>query len=399
MRSLALANVLHRPVRAAVSVVFIALLTGKMITALALSHGTLEEVAERFESVDAELVVLPKQDSVIFMGGAAFSDKYVPIIKSVEVAGRPGVAHVVPVLFDQVRMGGQQQRVFAISPGDVGVFMAGRKLVAGRWFDADGAWDRYLAELRAGGSRYDPDQVEPDRLAQACELVIDTRLARVGKYQVGDEVDALGRTFRVVGIVEAGVAGRVFCSLSLLRHIKTGGTPWSSTYFLKVADGVDPEAVADLVGERIHARVELKSDYGDLLRESFAQVYVYIMSISGLLIMGWIAFVFLIIYTMVLERTREIGMLKALGASRWFVLRQVITEAMIISGTGTAMGMGLAFVARWAAQRYLPLLTVALEPRWFLLAAAIGVIGALLSAAYPGYRAARLDPVQALSYE
>jgi putative ABC transport system permease protein len=380
-------------------VLFIGILTAKMITALALSHGTLDEVADRFQSVDAELVVLPRQENVIFTAGAAFSDKYVPVIESLELDGRRAVKQVIPVLFDTVRLGGQQQRLFAIGRQSVAAFMAGRRLTAGRWFDPDGSFERYVAGMADEQGRYDPDAIEEARVDAVCELVIDTRLAKVGSYRVGDRVEALGRSFRIVGVVEAGVAGRVFCSIDLLRHIKSGGAQWSSSYFVKLTDAGLAERAADALADVTGARVELKSDYGRLLRESFAQVFAYMMGISGLLIFGWVVFVFLIVYTMVLERTREIGVLRALGASRLFVLRQTMYEALIIAGSGTALGIGLAFLARWAADRFFPLLTVALEPRWFVLAVLIGVVGGVLSAAYPGYRAARLDPAKALSYE
>lgn len=399
MRSLALANVVHRPLRAGVSVLFIALLTAKMITALGLSHGTLNEVARRFQSVDAELVVLPRHENVIFTAGAAFSDKYIPIIASARLHGKPVVEKVIPVLFDTIRMGGQQQRLFAIDRRDIPAFMGSRRLVSGRWFDADGRFERYLDRLRGPDGRYDPDRVDESRLQQACELVIDTRLARVGGYKVGDRTPVLGRSFRIAGIVEAGVAGRVFCSLKVLRHIKNAGAAWSSSYFVKLVDPALAEEAADLLASKTAARVELKSNYGKLLRDSFAQVFAYIMGISGLLILGWVVFVFLITYTMVLERTREIGILKALGASRLFIVRQTICEALIIAGAGTGLGMALSFVAKWVAERLLPLLTVELELRWFILAVLIAIGGAGISAAYPSYRAARLDPVQALSFE
>jgi putative ABC transport system permease protein len=399
MRLLALANVLHRPLRTGVSVLFIAVLTAQMITALALSYGTLNEVARRVQSVDAELVVLPQQENVIFTAGAAFSDKYIPMLRDLRLNGQPAVRDVIPILFDTVRLGGQQQRLFGIQRASIPSFIAGRRLVAGRWFDQDGRFEQHVNQLSDPNGRYDPDAVDADQLRAACELVIDTRLARVGNYRLGDQVQVLSRPFRIVGIVETGVAGRVFCSLAVLRHIKMGGAAWSSTYFVKLSNPALAEQAADALARRIQARVELKGDYGKLLWESFAQVFAYMMAISALLIFGWIVFVFLIIYTMVLERTREIGILKALGASRLFIVRQTVCEALIIAGSGTAGGMALSFVARWAADRFVPLLTVDLQPRWFLLALVIGLVGAVLSAAYPGYRAARLDPIQALNYE
>jgi putative ABC transport system permease protein len=321
------------------------------------------------------------------------------MIRDLRLHGQPAVRDVIPILFDTVRLGGQQQRLFGVQRASIPSFIAGRRLVAGRWFDQDGRFEQHVSQLSDPDGRYDPDAVDAEPLQAACELVIDTRLARVGDYRLGDQVQVLSRSFRIVGIVETGVAGRVFCSLAVLRHIKMGGAAWSSTYFVKLRDGALAEQAADALARRIQARVELKGDYSKLLWESFAQVFAYMMAISALLIFGWIVFVFLIIYTMVLERTREIGILKALGASRLFIVRQTVCEALIIAGSGTAGGMALSFVARWAADRFVPLLTVDLQPRWFLLALLIGLVGAVLSAAYPGYRAARLDPIQALSYE
>ena len=172
-------------------------------------------------------------------------------------------------------------------------------------------------------------------------------------------------------------------------------------FFVKLRPDVDPVAAADRLSVSLGdaARVELKSEYGTLLRESFAQVNMYMNASSGLALVVCFLFILLTMYTIVIQRTREIGILKSLGVSRFDLLRLAVLEALLISIAGVVLGIGLSFAAKWGLAVARPLLTVDLSAHLLLLAVVIGVVGAVLSAMYPGYRSARLDPAVALSHE
>ena len=110
--------------------------------------------------------------------------------------------------------------------------------------------------------------------------------------------------------------------------------------------------------------------------------------------------VLLNMHTMVMERTREIGILKALGASRWFILKVILAEAVVMGLGGTVVGIGLSFVARALIQALYPAsLTQAITPDWWPKVAVISLVGVLLGALYPGLSAAAQDPIEALAYE
>ncbi len=396
---LPVANLLHHKLRTALCATAVGIGVGMMVVQLSLSHGTLNEVAQRMESVDAELIVLPKHANVIFQGGAIFPNTYVELIESSALDGQPVVAKAIPVFLDTIRLGGQQQRLFGIDPEDMRQFLGSRKMVAGQLFPGGAAFKEKLAALRGDARRYDPEQVAAADLAEGCELVIDSRLARVGGYEVGDESDIFGHRFRIVGIVEAGVAGRVFAPIQTVRHILNGGVPWSSMFFVKLRDPPQAERVADMLARTLNANVELKTQYGSLLRESFAQVYTYINLASGVALAVCFLFIMLTMYTLILERTREIGILKSLGATKRYVMGVVLCESMLVCAAGTLMGILLAYGARAVIEEAMPLQTVDIETRWLVLALVVGLVGGALSALYPGYRAARLDPATALSYE
>jgi putative ABC transport system permease protein len=190
-----------------------------------------------------------------------------------------------------------------------------------------------------------------------------------------------------------------------LRHILNSGIPWSSTFFVRLTKEIRDRGAAgerdavDAIRVATRLNVVPKSAYEDLLREGFAQVYVFINVFSIVVLIFAVFFVLLTTYTMVLERTREVGILKSLGAGRLFLVRQCMTEALILSCVGTGLGMVLSYGGRYAIEKYQPLMTVDVAPRFLLLAAAVGVLAGVIGSLYPAFRVTRLDPATALNFE
>jgi putative ABC transport system permease protein len=103
-------------------------------------------------------------------------------------------------------------------------------------------------------------------------------------------------------------------------------------------------------------------------------------------------------YTTVAERTRQIGVLKSLGASKTWIAGQIEQEALLISGLGVLLGSLLAVAGKYAITRLTPV-SVELEPIWLFYALALGLLAGALGSLYPALRAANQDPVTALAYE
>lgn len=412
MLRLAWANLMHRKLRTTLSVLAVGIGIALLLVSKGLANGSIAEVNQRMQSVDAQLVVLPAQENILFTNGAPFPGVFERLLARQADEHGPLATAVIPVFFAQVRMGGQQQRVFGVDPRQMSLFLGSRRVLEGRAFDQAFSMAEKTAELRRPTTQIvEAESLPPEILEAGLELIIDDRLRRVGEfdaasgtnrpYRIGDEIRIMSRGFRIVGVVETGVAGRVFAPIQTLREILNGGEPWSTMFFVKLRPDLDPVAAADrfqsVLGQQ--ARVELKSEYGKLLHESFAQVNMYMTASSGLALVVCFLFILLTMYTMVLERTREIGILKALGMTRLRLLSLSISEALVVSSSGALIGIGLAYGARYVLNVLRPLLTVELPLSLLAVALGLAVIGGGLSALYPGYRAARLEPAVALTCE
>src|SRR5688500_10966529 len=108
--------------------------------------------------------------------------------------------------------------------------------------------------------------------------------------------------------------------------------------------------------------------------------------------------ILLAMYTTVTERTRQIGILKALGMSKAAIAWVIEKEALLVSFLGVVVGVLLTLLARFAVMRVTSL-TIEIEPRWILISLLVGLVGGSIGALYPALRAARQDAVDALSYE
>jgi putative ABC transport system permease protein len=104
-------------------------------------------------------------------------------------------------------------------------------------------------------------------------------------------------------------------------------------------------------------------------------------------------------YTTVIERTKEIGVLKSLGASKAYIVEIVLSETGLLCVMGAVAGIALAYATRAILLSFFPALTILMPGKWLAIASAIAVVGGLLGAAYPAWIASRKDPVDALAYE
>jgi putative ABC transport system permease protein len=128
---------------------------------------------------------------------------------------------------------------------------------------------------------------------------------------------------------------------------------------------------------------------------------ILFMALPGLvgisLVVGGIVIMNIMLVS-VMERTREIGVRKAIGARRKDIVVQVLIESATLSATGALLGILVGLVLTWMVAGLSPL-PAAVAPEWVTMGLVLGVAVGIIAGVYPAARAAKLDPVDALRYE
>ncbi len=243
-----------------------------------------------------------------------------------------------------------------------------------------------------------------EKLTGNRQIMLGEMMAEALNRSVGDTVEVSGSRYKVVGIYKGDAGWQEMGGVISLRDVQVAmGRPRKvSMYLVKVRDPSQAQAVVD----RINA--ELPDVHAALSGEFFEQmpdkrtIDALIVAISFLTIIVGGVSVMNAMLMAVFERTREIGVLRALGWRRRLILGLILQEALWLGVLGAILGaiiaLGLGFLMTKA-----PMLGEALLPVWewdvFARAFAISLILGVLGGLYPAYRATRLQPVEALRYE
>ena len=234
------------------------------------------------------------------------------------------------------------------------------------------------------------------------DMIVDELFAQQHHAKVGDHFDVLNQSFRICGIVAAGKGARRYLPIRTMQEL-LGADGKASMFFVKTDS---PENDAAVV-----AAIKKIPGMDQYVARSVAE-YASLMTVANLpglgpfidiviaisVIIGFIV-IFQSMYTAVMERTREIGILKSLGASKLYIVNVVLREALLLAIGGVLLGIVLTWLASLVINYEFPLHRLVWDSRWVLRATIIAIVGALLGGLYPALRAAQKDAIEALAYE
>jgi putative ABC transport system permease protein len=233
-------------------------------------------------------------------------------------------------------------------------------------------------------------------------VIVDDLFAQSKHAKVGDAIEILNNNFRICGIVEHGKGGRKFLPLSTMQDL-TGARDKASVMYLKLDDAANADTVVDEIKHVPGMERYLASSMATYLSmmtptnypglSTFIHVVIWISVVIGLLV------IFQAMYTAVMERTREIGILKAMGASRLYIVNVVLRETVLLALGGIVLGVVFSLAARAVLAQKLPLLQMIVGGGWIVRATLIAIASAIAGALYPAIKAAQKDPIDALAYE
>lgn len=238
----------------------------------------------------------------------------------------------------------------------------------------------------------------------------------VGEDPLGKDLSIDGRKFRVIGVTER-LGKFLFISRDNLVLVPLKSLPNANFMGLDgyVADikAVSPtrvleteESVRDTLRRMRRLRFFARDTFAvftqdaitDLYNQITGGIYLVMIAISSIgLVVGGVG-VMNIMLVSVTERTREIGVRKALGAKRRDILWQFLTEAMTLTGLGGILGIAIGGGVAMLINAFSPF-PAAFQPQWMTIAFVTSLVTGLFFGLWPAAKAARLDPIEALRYE
>jgi putative ABC transport system permease protein len=355
-------NIAARRLRSSLSIIAIAIQVVLVLMIVGLTSGVVSEWGKRVEGVGADILVQPPNSSIFF----AFSSAVMQESLGDQIAALSGVDEVAPtVILNEPK---NLMIIYGIDYKRFNALSRGFLYRAGRPFDG-------------------PDQALADDI-----------IAQSKHLKVGDRITLLNHGFTISGIVAHGKGARFFIPLKTAQEI--AGVEKRVSKFYVRSKGQTERTRAEILRLDPKNRVRSMSEYVTLMSSSnLPELRPFIRSMVGLGVVISFLVVLLNMHTMVMERTREVGILKALGFSRWDVMEMLLGEMLVLTLIGTVFGIAVTFLIQAILKEVNPGLMILLTARWIFGAVLLAVLGAALGAAYPALRAASYDPVVALAYE
>lgn len=367
MNKLVIGNLLHRPIRVAISILAVAIEVIMILSISGVFIGQVSGSRANTLGVGADMVIQPPNASFLTsIGGAPVPAKVADVLRAL-----PHVAVVSPVI-SQLSTAGAVESILGI---DYESYNALRPF-------------HFLAGTPFTGPN---------------DVILDDYAAQRDKgYHVGDVIQVFHHPFHVCGIVEHGKGGRKFLPIHTLGALN-GAENNASFFYLKTDDPQNQQLVRDEIHKtpglseyEVHTVEEMLSQMTPERLPGFNIALRVVISIA--FIVGFLV-IFQSMYTAVMERTREIGILKSLGASKLYIVNVVLRETTLFTFAGIVLGLVLTFGIKAFLKSRFPTLPFPVEGPWMLRTALLAFIGSFLGALYPAFKAAQKDPIDALAYE
>ena len=334
-----------------------------ILTLVGVSYGTLDGTAQRAKGVGADILFRPPGSSAIGLSSAPMSDK-------------------IPALLMQ-----EPHVTFAM--GTMVQPLSG--------FDSITGLDLDDFKRLNGGFHY----LQGGPLVNDDDLIVDEFYAKQKHLKLGDVVSLVNHDWKLSGIYEGGKLARICVKLRVLQTL-TGNPGHLSQIYIRVDDPNKAQAVVDALRVKYHGyQIYTMEEFTSLLSiNSVGLLKNFIGVVIGVAVIVGFIVVFMAMYTAVLERTREIGILKAVGGSSGLILNILFRETLLLALLGAALGIVLTYGTQWLMKHAVPAsLVQETVYGWWPIATGIAVGGALLGAIVPGMKAVKQDVTEALSYE
>jgi putative ABC transport system permease protein len=356
-------NLFHRKTRTLMTILAIAVEVAMILLILGLADGLLEESTQRKRGIGADIIIRPSASaSTITTGTNGLPESLIGEIEAMpEVAVAAGTMIHLPT---------NLQTLTGVD------------------------WEKL--DRMAGGIRF----LEGGVFQGPDDVIIDAIYAQQTKAKIGDTLRLLNHDFRLTGIVETGKMSRLFIPLKTMQSLM-GWRGEVSQIYVRLKDPAQTQAMIARLKEKLpdHPIRSMEEFVSLFAAQTRSMAASFIDAIMGIAVTVGFLVVLLSMYTAVLDRTRDIGILKSLGASPAYIVNIFLRETLLMTVGGIALGALITWAAGAAVKRLFPLITILTLEHHVVLAVSIAILASIGGALYPALYAARKDPIAALGYD
>jgi putative ABC transport system permease protein len=239
----------------------------------------------------------------------------------------------------------------------------------------------------------------------ANEIIIGKSAAERSNKTIGDTISISNQTFKVLGIYETGNFqddGGIVMSLDKLQNL-TNNTGEVSLILVKASNGADSDELATAIQEQYPDELTTSSSLSGMDRMNqgldVINTAVWAISLVAILVGGIIVVITML--KAVSERTREIGVLRAIGWTRQRIIKMIIGESILLSLIAIVVGLivGIGIVEILGSTGMIPGLMPSFSVSLFVKGIGVALLLGIIGGIYPAYRASKLEPTEALRYE
>jgi len=384
---MAVKSIFSNKVRSFLTMLGVIIGVGSVIAAVALAQGSTKQITDTIQGLGSNLI------HITIMGRNSNRNVTYNDLQEFAEKNKDEVTYIVPQINSSatVKVGTKTRNTSLIGTSPEYEHMLSRHPQAGRFlssFDID-----YMQKVAVIGTAVANDVFE-------------------GKNPVGQKIKIDGQVFKVVGVLEEKAGGQdqsdddqIIIPINVAQRLSRNSIIRNFT-----VQASTPEAV-DSVMEKLDTY--LTKIYGDenaFLMLNQAQILSMLDDVTGIMmiVLGGIAAISLVVggigimnimLVSVSERTREIGIRKAIGAKRRNILIQFLIEAIMVTGIGGIIGVLLGVSIIRFVIGSIDMITPVYSPFWILFSFGISLVVGVVFGMFPAYKAAKLNPIEALRFE